>query len=222
MTGAIIGSAVIGAGASMMGASSQAKSAAAGAAASLQATRESNAQNWKMYEQTRTDQEPWRVAGEKALQNIQDMPDFSFDTEDFFNDPSYDFRMQEGVNALDRSAASRGRVLSGAQDKAVTRYGSNLASTEYGNAYNRAMNEYNTKLAKEQSMAGVGQSATNLVSQAGMNTAAQTGQNTMAGVSSANALNMAGAQATAQGYGGVASSLNQGMGNYLLSQQTKE
>ena len=221
MTGAIIGSALIGAGSSYMGAKSQSSAAQAGAASSLAATRETNAQNWKMYEQTRTDQEPWRVAGENALQNIQDMPDFSFDTEDFFADPSYDFRMQEGVNALDRSAASRGRTLSGAQDKAVTRYGSNLASTEYGNAYNRAMNEYNNKLAKEQSMAGVGQSATNLVSQAGMNTAAQTGQNTMAGTANANALNMAGANATAQGISGIAQSANQGIGNYLLYNQSQ-
>ena len=71
--------------------------------------------------------------------------------------------MQEGVNALDRSAASRGRTLSGAQDRAVTRYGSDLASQEFGNAFNRSLTEYNVNLSRLQGLAGVGQSATNVV-----------------------------------------------------------
>lgn len=51
--------------------------------------------------------------------------------------PDYQFRMKEGVNALDRSAASRGMLLSGAQTKGVQQYGGNLASGEYNNWYNK-------------------------------------------------------------------------------------
>lgn len=50
--------------------------------------------------------------------------------------PGYQFRLQEGSNALDRSAASRGMSLSGAQTRAVQDYGQNIASNEFGNYTN--------------------------------------------------------------------------------------
>lgn len=175
-------------------------------------------------EQARADQDPWRTAGEKALQVIQDTPDFEFTAENFeqFKDPSYDFRIQEGVNALDRSAASRGRVLSGAQDRAVTRYGSNLASQEYGNAFNRSLGEYQQNLGKEQSLAGIGQTATNLTAQAGMASTGAIAQNTMSSAAAQNALSAQTAQSNAAMYGGVATSVNQGIGNYLLYQDLQK
>jgi hypothetical protein len=52
---------------------------------------------------------------------------------DFQASPGFQFRLGEGVNALDRSAASRGMVLSGAQTRAVQDYGQNRASDEWGN-----------------------------------------------------------------------------------------
>lgn len=54
-------------------------------------------------------------------------------------DPSYAFRQREGLKALQQSAASQGGLLSGSTLKAIQRYGQDLASTEYGNAYNRFM-----------------------------------------------------------------------------------
>lgn len=51
--------------------------------------------------------------------------------------PDYQFRLSEGTRALDRSAASRGNLLSGAQTKAVQAYGGNLASGEYNNWFNK-------------------------------------------------------------------------------------
>jgi hypothetical protein len=61
----------------------------------------------------------------------------NFGTADFQTDPGYAFRLSEGMKALDRTAASRGGLLSGATLKGAQRYGSDLASQEYGNAYNR-------------------------------------------------------------------------------------
>lgn len=52
---------------------------------------------------------------------------------DFEASPDYNFRLSEGINALDRSAASRGLLRSGAQMKALSDYGQNTASQEYGN-----------------------------------------------------------------------------------------
>jgi len=55
----------------------------------------------------------------------------------FKTDPGYQFRLQEGVNALNRSGAAKGMSLSGAQAKALTDYGQNTGSAEYGNYFNR-------------------------------------------------------------------------------------
>lgn len=150
---------------------SSAQEDAYGNAAEQQASsaRKSLALKTRIYDEQKEMIEPWRVAGEKALIAIQETPDFSFTADMFeqFKDPSYDFRMQEGVNALDRSAASRGRLLSGAQDKAITSFGQNMASQEYGNAFNRAITTHGTNLQKKQSLAGVGQVASQQVQQAG-------------------------------------------------------
>lgn len=55
----------------------------------------------------------------------------------FQADPGYQFRMDEGIKALDRSAASRGLLNSGGQLRRLTRYGQDYASNEYQNVYNR-------------------------------------------------------------------------------------
>lgn len=58
---------------------------------------------------------------------------------DFQTTPGYQFRMDEGSKALDRSAASRGLLRSGAQQKAITDFGQNIASEEYGNYFNNLL-----------------------------------------------------------------------------------
>jgi len=137
--------------------------------AQLLANRENIDFQKDLFEQQTKLQEPWRNAGKEALRRIEKTPDFTFTAQDFenFKDPAYEFRVKEGINALDRSAASRGRLLSGAQDKAVTRYGQDMASQEYGNAFNRALTKYNTNLNTDKSLAGVGQEATNQVQSSG-------------------------------------------------------
>jgi len=55
----------------------------------------------------------------------------------FYQSPDYDFRMNEGIRAMDSSAASRGMLMSGAQLRGITEFGQNLAAGEYGNYYNR-------------------------------------------------------------------------------------
>lgn len=61
----------------------------------------------------------------------------------FQKDPGYDFRMQEGQNAIESSAAARGGQLSGATLKALAKYGQDYASNEYQNAYGRYVDQRN-------------------------------------------------------------------------------
>ena len=59
---------------------------------------------------------------------------------DYFDDAGYKFRLKEGQDAINNTAAARGNALSGPAAKAGMQYASDLASQEYGNAFNRMTN----------------------------------------------------------------------------------
>lgn len=59
------------------------------------------------------------------------------DPNNFETDPSYQFRKKEGMGGIQSSAAASGGLLSGAALKALAGYNSDLASQEYGNAWQR-------------------------------------------------------------------------------------
>lgn len=195
MAAAVAGSALLGASASRSAASTQAS--AANRAADLQ---------MQQFERQVELQEPWRQAGITALNKLTPLATeyTPFGMQQFQQDPGYAFRMQEGMKALERSAAARGGLLSGGMLKGAQRYGQDLASQEYMNAFNRYQAERNARLNPLQSLAGVGQTATNQLGQAGQAMASNVGQ----------ALGAA-AQARASGYIGGANALTQGLGTYL-------
>jgi hypothetical protein len=62
---------------------------------------------------------------------------------DVLNDPGFQFRLQEGQQALERSASARGTLLTGGTLKDLADFSQGLASTEYGNAYDRSLNTWN-------------------------------------------------------------------------------
>lgn len=80
------------------------------------------------------------VDGVKAYQAPEE---FSFTAQDLMNDPSYQFRLQQGQDALAQNQVAGGLNLSGAAAKQMNDYSQNVASTEYANAYNRAYNQFN-------------------------------------------------------------------------------
>jgi hypothetical protein len=70
-----------------------------------------------------------------------------FTLADFQQDPSYKFRVAEGLKAIDRSASARGTLLSGRTLKEAQRYGQDAASQEYQAAYGRHTTDYQNQLA---------------------------------------------------------------------------
>jgi hypothetical protein len=208
---AIGGSALLGASASKSAAKTQA--GAADRAAELQAAQ---------FQQTREDQAPYRAAGYNALAELQrtagNVPGaFKFGAGDYQADPGYAFRLSEGQKALDRQAAARGGLISGSALKAAQRFGQEMGSQEFGNAYNRALTGYNTGVASENQLynrqaglAGIGQTATNLVGQAGQNYATSAG-NLMTGAGAAQAA----------GQVGMANAFTGGLGTYMNYSQNQ-
>lgn len=195
VAGAVVGSAVIGAGAANKAASTQASAA----------NRAAELQN-EQYQQTRQDQMPWMQAGKAALDKLTPLATNyqKFGMGQFQADPGYAFRLSEGQKALDRSAAARGGLISGAALKAAGRYGQEMGSQEYMNAFNRYQTERAAQLNPLQSLAGVGQTTAANLGTAGAANAANVGN-----------LMTSGAAAQAAGYVGGANALTSGLGTYM-------
>ena len=85
-------------------------------------------------------------------------------------DPGYQFRLQQGQQALERQQAARGTLLSGRAMKDAANYNQGMASQEYGNAWNRLAN-----------IAGIGQNATSESNQLGSSYGQQMASNLIQG-----------------------------------------
>lgn len=82
-------------------------------------------------------------------------------------DPGYAFREQQGMKALNQSMAARGLGVSGSAIRGAQEFGQGLASQEYGNAYNRFMQNRAAAAGMLQNLAGTGaNTAGNIGSQA--------------------------------------------------------
>lgn len=194
------------------------QSQAAKDAASMQAAAANRAmdQERAMFEQGREDLAPYRETGYTALKDIERMKPFltsQFGPEQFgqYLDPSMAFRQRLGTQATERLANIGGGAISGNTMRALTDYGQNLASTEYGNAFNRFQTERGNIYNTLANIAGMGQQAVNTGVNVGQNFAAgQTGLIT--GQAAANAAGTVGsANALAGGFGGATNA-------YLLNQ----
>lgn len=183
VAGAVVGSSLIGANA----ASRAAKTQAASADQATQLQRE-------MFNKQIELQAPYQEAGVNALNKLSSGDVMGY------KDPSYQFRLSEGLKALDRQAAARGGLISGGALKAAQGYGQSMASQEYQNAFNRLS-----------SLAGIGQTATNNMGNAAGNFGVNAGQNYMGA-----------ANARASGYLGGANALAGGLNQYVNYTQNQQ
>lgn len=132
-----------------------------------------------------------------------------FDASTMYNDPGYQFRLGEGLKALDRTAASRGGLLSGGAIKAGERYAQDYATNEYTNAFNRYWNERNQLLNPLQSLTGAAQTTANNLGTAGANYATNAGSNMMAAANARASGYVGGANALTGALSGAVNSYNQ-------------
>jgi hypothetical protein len=202
MAAAIGGSALLGSRSASKAASTQA--ASADRAAELQR---------EMFERNIELNAPFREAGITALNKLTPLATeyTPFGMDQFKADPGYAFRMSEGMKGLERSAAARGGLLSGSMLKGIQRFGQDLGSQEYMNAFNRYQTERQARLNPLQSLAGVGQTTSAQLGAAGTQMASNVGQ----------AIGAAG-QARASGYMGGANALSGALGQYMNYNQQQQ
>jgi hypothetical protein len=202
---AIGGAAVLGAGATMIAGNKAANAQTQSNAAAI-------AEQRREYDLTRSDYAPWRAAGSAAVNKLVSAYGLSTPSAGgtgaaagtgtsagsdayggFFTSPGYQFRLSEGLKAIDRGAAARGQLGSGATIKAEQRYGEGLAASEY--------DAYTARLAQ---LAGLGQSATGGTAAAGANAANNISQ---------SLINTGNARASS--YANTASAINSGLNNVM-------
>ena len=141
------------------------------------------------------------IGGDKNVADFGKYATAEFGADKFQADPSYAFRMSEGMKALERSAAARGGLLSGATLKGIQRYGQDLASTEYQNAFNRFQAERAGTLNPFQALAGTAQSSANVLGQQAGVLGQQLGSNIIGAGNAQAAGTIGSANAIASGVG---------------------
>jgi hypothetical protein len=164
---------------------------------------------------------PWMEAGKAALERINTgIANGSFDIskygmDDLIKDPGYQFRLDAGIKALEGSAASRGKLLSGDQQTGLIDYAEKSASQEFGNAFARTQAERDATFNRDLALSGNGQNAAGAIVGANQNlTSTVTGQETAKGTAAATgAINVANAWTGA--LSGVAQSAQTGIENYF-------
>jgi hypothetical protein len=203
---------VIPAAAALIGGRQSAKAAQGAADTSAAATDRATELQREMFNRNIELNAPFREAGVNALNKLVPMTDYqNFGMDQFQQDPGYAFRMSEGMKGLERSAAARGNLLSGGTLKGIQRFGQDLASQEYQNAFNRYGIERERRLSPLQSLAGVGQTTSRELGAAGTGFA-----NTMGNLG----MNQAGVQGNAQmarasAYGNTLNQLSSLAGGYF-------
>jgi hypothetical protein len=217
VAGATVVGAVIGSNASSNAADAQLAGTAAGIAAQE-----------RMFDKQTELQKPFREAGLKGQNQLMDLLGLSENTgaknygtlaraftgQDIYKDPGYAFRLNEGVKALDRSAAARGGLLGGNQLRGVTQFGQDYGSQEYMNAFNRYQAERQARLNPLQSLAGQAQTSANTLSNAAGNLGNQL---SAAAVDAGNI--------RASGYMGSANAISGAIGqgvNYYTNKQAQD
>lgn len=138
--------------------------------------------------------------------------------------PGYQFQLQQGEQALQRSAAASGNLLSGGTAKDIEQYGQGLAQSDYQNVYNQALGQYQqgynifqnnqaNSYNRLASLAGLGQTSAAQLGQQGSQ-AANINANTTLGTASqiGQQINNA-AAARASGYVGSANAYSGALNN---------
>lgn len=211
---AFITGALIGAGASLVGGLLSSNAANKAAKTQSKAADAATALQREQFEKTLELNKPFYEAGLKGQDYLlnylgiggdPNAPGYGagmrpFTGANLATEPGYAFRLSEGVNALNKQAAAKGGLISGAALKEAQRYGQDYASNEYQNAYNRYWNTRNQLLNPVQSMLNQGQTTATNLGTAGQNYATGAG-NTM--IQAANA--------RASGYVGGANALGQAL-----------
>jgi len=229
------GTALLGGYLASEGASSAADTAAQASGA---ASAASIAEQRRQYDQNRADQAPYLAAGTESVNRLATdlRPGGRFATTTPFNfnyadykDPSLQFSLDENLRRMRHGRAAAGTYAGGGGIKEEDRYLAGLMSTDYQNAFNRALTGFNANTGERNALynrlagvAGTGQTATNQIGAQGANMAGNIGTSLMGSAANTGNAALAAAGIRNSAFGGAANVLGRmygpqlagGYGNY--------
>lgn len=123
---------------------------------------------------------------QQAGVNPQEAANNAFDI--FRGSTGYQFRLGEGMNALNSGYAGAGVLQSGDAMRAATEYGQNFASNEFGNYMGQLGNQQSVGLQGAGALAGVGVDHANSISALNMNNANNITNSAVARANNSNAM----------------------------------
>ena len=219
---AIVGSAVVGAGATYLASQNSANAAQSAANTQLQATQEGQQFLREMYNKNAPYWYPYTAVGERGATQINQMLPYlthQFGPSDLQSGlaPNYQFMLNQGLGAQ-RQAQNVGGGGSN-----VTRAADIFAQNYAGNAYQQAFNNYQAQRTNIyntlQSIAGIGQQGAAGLSNLGSGTATNIANLGIQGANAQAAGTIGQANAISGGITGVANTLgNAGLSYALLNQ----
>ena len=156
-------------------------------------------------------QAPYTALGSTSAGKLQDLLSKGFTAPTLAQaeqTPGYQFALESGTNALDKSAAARGNVFSGTAGTDLLKFGQQLGTTNYQQTYNNAVNDYMTNLQGLTTGTNIGEGATSQEGSLG-----QAGAQNIGGIDLTAAQQQAlqvnnAASARASGYLGKSAALN--------------
>lgn len=180
-------------GAAVVGGVSQAYGASQAAGAQGDAANKAAGMSYDMWNQTRQLNDPFIGEGYDAVKALKQqtgsLPGGGFDPNaplarqftlaDFKASPGYQFNLQQGTDALNKSANARGNFYAPQTLKDLSGFTQGMASNEFNNERNAFTGWQNNLFSRLFNMAGAGQNAVNQQGQFGMQTAANAGNAAM-------------------------------------------
>lgn len=239
-----ITSSVIGGVTSSIGAGKQADAAKQAAQLQSASADKALAQNQSQFATIQQNEQPFIQTGTNAAGQINDQlpsltagfdpgkagvpAQFSYSPTDFAQDPAFKFALDQGTQAIQRSAAAKGGLLGGATQKSLASYAEGTANQfyqqdrtaaqgiyqqNYGNAFNTFTSNQNNAFSKLATLLGTGASTATGQANTSANFANQNA-NLITGQGNAQSAGVIGAaNAQAAGLGGFSASLQQLLGN---------
>lgn len=223
-------SSIISAAGSLIGSNESANAAKDAGSEQQAAGNQAAALTQQQYATQQAQMAPWLQAGTGAVNSLADLTGVSgntgaagygsltqpFTAADFVADPGYQFSLDQGQKALERSAAAKGGLLSGAAIKAAQTYGQGTAAQEYDDVYNRYNTNQTNIYNRLAGLSGTGQTTANQLGTAGANATSAANNYTTSGT----AANAAGQVGAANAYTTGLNSVGSTLGNFFSGSST--
>lgn len=207
------------AGASLVGGYLGSRATKSAASTQAQAADQAAQLQAQQFQQTQANLAPYTAAGQVGLGQIEgNLGQFNqpFTLGQFQESPAYQFNLQQGQQAINKAAASRGMYYAPQTLQDISKFSQGLASNEFQNAFQNYQQDLGNRWSRMMGLTNLGQASAAGVGNLGAAQAAQQGGFMTQGANAQAAGTIGQANAISQALGGGANAL---LMSQILQQQ---